>query len=60
MVGNHVYKRTKATEGKELELELGEDLPLPILQFLKGEPLEGCGMAEAKALTHMMTLAYAK
>ena len=57
---NHVYKRTKATEGKELELELGEDLPLPILQFLKGEQLEGCGMAEAKALTHMMTLAYGK
>ena len=60
MSNNHVYKRTKATEGKELELELGEDLPLPILQFLKGEQLEGCGMAEAKALTHMMTLAYGK
>ena len=59
MVGNHVYKRTKQTDG-EVEVPVCEDAPLPIVQFLTGKPLAGCGMAEAKALTHMMTLAYAK
>lgn len=60
MSGKHVYKRSKATDGVEVEVELGESLPLPIIQFLTGKRLEGCGMAEAKALTHMMTMAYGK
>lgn len=59
MVGNHVYKRTKQTDG-EVEVPACEDAPLPIVQFLTGNRLEGCGMAEAKALTHMMTMAYEK
>lgn len=59
MVGDHVYKRTKET-GSEIEVELGESLPAPIMQFLTGKILDGCGMTEAKTLTHMMTLAYGK
>ena len=60
MVENRVVKCTKATEGKEVELEIGADSPSPLVQFLTGNVLDGCGMKEAKALTRMMTLAYAK
>lgn len=59
MEGERIVKRTKATEGKEVEVAIGESLPHPLMQFLTGEPLEGCSMKEAKALTHMMTMAYA-
>ena len=58
MVGNSVVKCTKATEGKEIAVEVGADKPSPLVQFLTGNILDGCGMKEAKALTHMMTLAY--
>lgn len=60
MVDNRVYKCTEATGGKEVELAVGEDAPSPLAQFLTGNILDGCGMEQAKALTHMMTLAYAK
>ena len=60
MVGNGVVKCTKATDGVEVAVTAGEDAPSPLVQFLTGNILEGCGMKEAKALTHMMTLAYAK
>ena len=53
-----VVKCTKATEGKCVEVALGEDAPAPIVQFLTGKPLDGCGIDEAVALTRMMTLAY--
>ena len=60
MVGNRVVKCTKDTDGAEVEVEVGENKPAPIVQFLTGNVLPGCGMKEAKALTHMMTMAYAK
>ena len=59
MVGNSVTKCTKATNGAEVALDVKADAPKPIVQFLTGNILDGCGMKEAKALTHMMTLAYA-
>ena len=60
MVGKRVVKCTKATDGVEVELAVEADRPSPLVQFLTGDILDGCGMKEAKALTHMMTLAYAK
>ena len=60
MVGKRVVKCTKATDGVEVELAVEADRPSPLVQFLTGNILDGCGMKEAKALTHMMTLAYAK
>ena len=59
MEGSTVVKCTTATEGKTVEVPLGEALPLPIEQFLKGEVLPGFGMEEAKALTKFMEMAYA-
>ncbi|MBO5898627.1 MAG: Gfo/Idh/MocA family oxidoreductase, partial [Clostridia bacterium] len=60
MVGDRVVKCTKATDGAEVEVALGEAQPSPLVQFLTGNILDGCGMKEAKALTHMMTMAYAQ
>jgi len=60
MQGNSVVKCTKATDGKPVDVELGESSPAPIVQFLTGNVLPGCGMEEAKALTHLMVMAYAK
>jgi predicted dehydrogenase len=40
------------------ELEISEDLPKPIVFFMKGETPEGCGLDEATALTRMMIGAY--
>lgn len=60
MVGNRVVKCSEATDGAEVEVEVGNDLPAPIVQFMTGGILDGCGIREAKALTHMMTMAYAK
>ena len=59
MEGKRVVKCTAATEGKTVEVPLGEDMPLPIDQFLKGDVLPGFGMEEAKALTKFMEMAYA-
>lgn len=58
MEGESVCKQTFATGGKKVEVPVEEGEPAPILQFLTGTILPGCGMAEAKALTHMMVMAY--
>ena len=58
MEKDRVIKCTQATGGKQVEVELPEALPLPIEQFVSGNVLPGCGMDEAKALTHMMVMAY--
>ena len=60
MEGDRVTKRTAATGGKEVEVTIPEGDPAPIVQFVTGNILPGCGMAEAKALTHMMVLAYGR
>ena len=49
-----------ATEGKAVEVTVEAGDPAPIVQFLTGSILPGCGMAEAKALTHMMVMAYGR
>ena len=53
-----VYKATAATGWKPERVEPEEDLPSPIDQFLTGNILPGCGIEEAKRLTHMMVMAY--
>ena len=53
-----VVKRTQATGGKPVEVPAAQSQDLPIIQFVKGEILDGCGMDEAVALTHMMVMAY--
>ena len=58
MEDGRVVKRTAATGGQEVEVTVEEGDPAPIIQFLTGNILPGCGMAEAKALTHMMVMAY--
>lgn len=58
MEGEHVYKQSKATDGKCIEVALEKEQPKPIVQFLTDCIEDGCGMAEAKALTHMMVEAY--
>ena len=60
MVENHVVKCTVETKGVEVEVLVEADKPSPIVQFLTGNVLDGCGIKEAKALTHMMTMAYAE
>lgn len=57
MVDDRVVKRVSGSGG-EIEVALPEKDPLPIVQFLTGDVREGYGMAEAKALTHMMVKAY--
>ena len=46
--------------GAVTQVPVPEDRPLPIVQFLTGNILPGCGMEEAKALTRMMEMAYSK
>ena len=58
MEGNSVVKCTSATEGKTVEVEVKSNLPSPLVQFLTGNVLDGCSIKEAKALTHMMVMAY--
>ena len=53
-----VCKCTSATGGKEISVVTGEGLPIPIVQFLTGDVLDGCGITEGIALTKMMELAY--
>ena len=60
MEDGRVVKRTTATEGKEVEVPVSEGSPAPLVQFLTGEILPGCGMEEAKALTRMMVMAYGR
>lgn len=56
--GTGVIKRTAETSGQSVSVLLCEEQPSPIVQFLTGNILPGCGMAEAKALTHLMVEAY--
>ena len=58
MEGDRVIKCTGATGGKITEVTPPDSLPLPIVQFLTGSPLPGASMREAKALTHLMVMAY--
>ncbi len=58
MEGNNVIKCTKQTEGRIVSVPVAQSLSEPIEQFLSGNILSGCGMDEAKALTHMMVMAY--
>lgn len=53
-----VYKSTAQTDYKCEQVSMCDALPKPIDQFLTGEILDGCGMEEAKHLTHMMVCAY--
>ena len=53
-----VTKCTETTNGEIVSVPLAASLPSPLEQFLSGEPAEGCGITEAKALTRMMELAY--
>jgi len=56
--GNKVTLRAKKYGYQEVEVHKCDPLPLPIEQFLTGQILDGCGMKEAKALTHLMVEAY--
>lgn len=59
MVNQKVVKCTEATGGAEVEVPLETWSDSPITQFVTGNILPGCGMAEACALTRMMEMAYA-
>ena len=59
MTGKTVVKCSVSTDGKVVEVPLKEASDLPIVQFLSGNILPGCGIGEAKALTGMMEMAYA-
>lgn len=58
MEGDKVVKATSLTERKCVEIAPEEELEKPIVQFLTGKVEDGCGMKEAKNLTHMMVCAY--
>ena len=58
MENNRVIKCTAATNRAQVEVTLPDELPSPIAQFVSGNVLDGCGMAEARALTRMMEKAY--
>jgi len=58
MEGDSVVKCTAATGGQCVAVDVPASLPIPIVQFLENQPLEGCSLEEALALTHMMVLAY--
>ena len=58
MEGERVVKCTASTEGATVAVEVKPNLPSPLVQFLTGNVLEGCSIVEAKALTHMMVMAY--
>ena len=56
--GEGVIKRTAATGNKFVSVPMEDALPAPLVQFLTDSILPGCGIAEAKALTHLMAEAY--
>lgn len=60
MDGMTVRKCSESTGGQLVEVALEEALPAPIVQFLTGDILPGCGMEDAKILTRMMEMAYEK
>lgn len=55
MEGDRIIKCVGKTVS---EVSAQADLPAPIIQFLTGKILSGCGMEEALALTRMMEMAY--
>ena len=59
MENDRVVKCTRATGHAPTEVTPPASLPSPIEQFLSGNALPGCAISEAKALTHMMVMAYA-
>ncbi|MBE6652785.1 MAG: Gfo/Idh/MocA family oxidoreductase [Ruminococcaceae bacterium] len=60
MEGGRIVKCTNATGGQPVEVPAEAGDPAPIQQFLTGNILPGCGMKEARALTHLMVMAYGK
>ena len=58
MEWDKVVKATSLTDKKPVEVEAEPALEKPIVQFLTGKVEEGCGIKEAKNLTHMMVEAY--
>ena len=58
MENDRVVKCTRATEHKPVEVTPPASRPSPIEQFLSGNILPGCSISEARALTHMMVMAY--
>lgn len=60
MDNDHIIKSTGATGGQVVEVPREPDDPQPLEQFLTGNILPGCGMKEARALTHLMVMAYGK
>ena len=58
MENDRVVKCTRATEHKTVEVTPPASRPSPIEQFLSGNVLPGCSISEARALTHMMVMAY--
>ncbi len=53
-----ITKRTLNTENVPTEVEPEQAQPSPLVQFLTGEILDGCGMEEALNLSKMMIGAY--
>ncbi len=60
MEGGTVQKCTVDTERKFVDVPLPEAEAYPLTQFLSGEFSDGYGIEEAKALTHLMVMAYSK
>ena len=57
-VGEGVVMKAVCTDKKLVNVEQEPSLPAPIVQFLGGSILPGCGMDEAIRLTKMMIGAY--
>lgn len=55
---NGIVKSTADTGYQTVAVPMGADLPSPIDQFLTGGILPGCGIQDARNLTHMMVMAY--
>jgi predicted dehydrogenase len=60
MDNDRIVKVSGATGGKPVEVPCEADDPSPLDQFLTGNILPGCGMDEARALTHLMVMAYGR
>ena len=58
MEKSEVYKCTTSTNNTKVDVQLPDELPAPLVQLLTGNVLPGCSIEEAKALTHMMVMAY--
>ena len=58
MENDRVVKCTEDSGKALVEVAVPESKELPILQFVKGAPLDGCSLDDAVALTQMMVMAY--